>query len=635
MDSGFNILDLQTGTKRKVNIYNSPNNYGFSGDKIVYNYANGFNNNYFCYIEMFDLNKSQISPITSFNNYCQDVKISGNLVIWANPSTGTCYNSKISCNSNLDCGNKYCSYGGNACLNNTDCNATYWDACYSDWCNPTSQLNVYDLNTKKAKIIDVADFYSSLGISGNKIIWIGSYYNINSTKPSGLYIYNVSNDVKEFISSDISYAKIDNDKIVWMKSRSVYSNQQWINLNEIFWYDITNKKEHAIGNTTPFYWYNSPPQIYQNKIIWMNNDEGTNKICENSGKSCSIDSDCSGFCYDTYESCIPNKNSCPGGKWCSSDYCKSSDFYIYDTNTEDNNQISSGKILYFPILVGDSAFWTSIERNEYYIYGYLTIMASPLAIPIKENMGTLAGYENARSLDHTEYGDIYLDDNYPDLSVGRIQGITSSDVSSYVARDLFYDSIGPTNKMKFLASSFDYELNFAANWSASFKAVGYNSSCNIIPTSTSGTNFNCKIDDYTYSYSWPNEWKNKEVISYMDHGSDTWAGISSGDMPYLSNSLVFNDACSTCSTNNGYTFCYTAIRRGAISHAGALSIAWTVNSIYKKTMDGIYYYNFTLGLSFAKAFKYDKFYYMTTLLGDPTLNLNPKYLLKEILLWQY
>lgn len=254
---------------------------------------------------------------------------------------------------------------------------------------------------------------------------------------------------------------------------------------------------------------------------------------------------------------------------------------------------------------------------------YLTIIASPDAVPYRERMSDIEGYENYRALDQTEYADIN-NDMRPDISTGRIMGISSSDVSSYIARDLFYDLLQKTNNMKFLASSFSYMIEQTTQRTTKFSEAGYNAN---------------SITSEAISYSFqPSEWENNDLISYQDHGNFAWAGILSSDIPLLSNSIVFNDACSTCSTYDSLSFCNRAIRNGALAYLGAVSIAWIDNDIYRNTMSGIYYNKLTIGEAFKNAYTPDKstpdkFRYMTILLGDPTLNLNPEHFLSQPLLY--
>ncbi|MCD6558124.1 MAG: hypothetical protein J7K31_03795 [Candidatus Aenigmarchaeota archaeon] len=386
----------------------------------------------------------------------------------------------------------------------------------------------------------------------------------------GIKLYFISSDKKEIISESGHRPKIYGNKIVFIDEKKLYL------------YDITKGEKTLLqeGFEEEHFW-NIEYGIDDNKVFWR----GTDGI------------------------------------------------YSYNIKTEQveklSNTVNAKKI----VLVGDNLFYVKEEINQYYIYGFLTIFAAPNAIQFRTKSDVI-GAGKYRALDPTEYADIYLDDGYPDMSVGRIQGITLSDVSSYVARDLFYQEIGKTNRMVFIARSFDYDIKLSHEWTKAFEEVGYDAECSIQPTKTvSVEKLCCDVDKR--GKNWPKLWKKRDLISYMDHGSSRWAGIKYSDIPYLENSIVYNDACSTCSTFDHHSFCNNVIRKGGLGHIGAVCIAYTGNTIYKDTMVGIYKEDMSLGEAFAKSYVYDEYKYMTTLLGDPTLDLNPTYNLKEELPWRY
>lgn len=122
---------------------------------------------------------------------------------------------------------------------------------------------------------------------------------------------------------------------------------------------------------------------------------------------------------------------------------------------------------------GDKGLYLVRDNHNFSIYGFLTVMASGVAIPHKELLFN-DFYRRASYLDAADYADIHLDDAYPDLSVGRLQGISVSDVSSYVARDLFYDKIDNEYKNigQMMASSFDHDITNANNWTRIFLGPG-------------------------------------------------------------------------------------------------------------------------------------------------------------------
>ncbi len=257
--------------------------------------------------------------------------------------------------------------------------------------------------------------------------------------------------------------------------------------------------------------------------------------------------------------------------------------------------------------------------------GSLTIMASPYAVPIFKPSTNLfvAGQSNVSgsSLDPNYYAD--LDgDGAPDVDVGRIAGISTSDVSSYVARDLFIDSFQKTNNAKFFGSSFDAFVTLAKDLASTFSNSGYGASAKTSPQA-----------DYSFN---PDDWKNQDLIFYADHGGSSWAGISSNQLPVMNNSFIDALACNTISTYYGSSFWAQAIRKGstgfigAVSHTGAL-FGTISNSLNVEFLNLVYYYGYNIGGAFREAYSpgLDILQQPYTLIGDPLLYLHPTHRLNQ------
>ncbi|MFH2028113.1 MAG: MopE-related protein, partial [Nanoarchaeota archaeon] len=280
-------------------------------------------------------------------------------------------------------------------------------------------------------------------------------------------------------------------------------------------------------------------------------------------------------------------------------------------------------------LSDEYAVWKLRDPLSYEIKGYLTILASPLSIVNKEYVSD----SFSDSLDQTHYADLNHD-FYPDMAVGRITGMTLSDVSSNIARSLFYDHFMKTNNIRFIASSSSLETRWATEFAQRFSEISYNSQ------SITDEEVYHSFDDYDYA--------DQDTILYMDHGSDTWAGVNSLTLknywakfgitnqpffPIVQNTLLLSEACLTCSREYEFSYCYSVIRNGAIAHIGAVSQSNGVDDNWRDTLNNLYYSDLPLGQAFALDYA-DVNTFTDNLIGDPTLKLNPPYLLSEPLLWE-
>ncbi len=269
---------------------------------------------------------------------------------------------------------------------------------------------------------------------------------------------------------------------------------------------------------------------------------------------------------------------------------------------------------------------------------YLTIIASP---------------NDIKMVTSTELGDIAVDswhyslldqDRIPDLKVGRIFGLTTSDVSSNIARTIFFNKT-QKNAQKVLSargnpSYGDAKIVYAIG--ELFSSLGYDTTIKILLENSAVTS--SKFGTNTLNPFW----KGKTIINYMDHGNPIWAGIVSVSIPYLDNTLINADACSTCAFDSpffyskGNLFCVRSLRRGAIAYIGATSDSLAGGDRTRKFFLGLLIDNMSLGDAFfavKKVSAYDNPFNLAssryevnpypwyTLIGDPTLKLRLDYLL--------
>ncbi|MBD3300091.1 MAG: hypothetical protein GF347_01940, partial [Candidatus Moranbacteria bacterium] len=175
-----------------------------------------------------------------------------------------------------------------------------------------------------------------------------------------------------------------------------------------------------------------------------------------------------------------------------------------------------------------------------------------------------------------------IDEWFLDLAVGRIFGVSNSDTSANIARSLFYEeslqdqgNVLATRGAKFgSAASRTYMLGKV------FESLAYTGeNLTVTPQGTK-----------------PQDWENKFLILYEDHGTPTEAlGVRSEDVFYLNNTFLSLQACSTCNSRiplsdfykdhpeidvfRSETFCANMIRKGAVGGIFAVDIA---NSGYEQ-----------------------------------------------------
>lgn len=158
---------------------------------------------------------------------------------------------------------------------------------------------------------------------------------------------------------------------------------------------------------------------------------------------------------------------------------------------------------------------------------------------------------------------------YTSMPIGRIQSFTTSDVSSYVSRVLDYDGL-VNNKAYIMGNAYV---------TLPVYGVGshYNSSV-LLYTALSLINLDVKPDIKKYLF-WGYDrenWDDKSLIYYGDHGSNNFNGISSIALrktKLLNSPIVIGDSCATCRWHTESSFCNLAIKQGAIGYIGNVDIS--------------------------------------------------------------
>jgi len=161
------------------------------------------------------------------------------------------------------------------------------------------------------------------------------------------------------------------------------------------------------------------------------------------------------------------------------------------------------------------------------------------------------------------------EDPFQDLAVGRIFSLTLSDVSSYIARDLFNHEIKKNDEFVIMwpappGNFWNMKLEGLAI-EDTFEEMGF-------------TSVSFLTNEYIPPE--PSDFENKMMLTYMDHAwinGGTYnfnTGTLNSEEIWLNSPLVFMEGCGSCAFNlSGNSkenlFCANLLRRGALMHYGA------------------------------------------------------------------
>lgn len=222
---------------------------------------------------------------------------------------------------------------------------------------------------------------------------------------------------------------------------------------------------------------------------------------------------------------------------------------------------------------------------------FLTIIASPLAIQMTRPCTKSAycfegGEQQFEEVDNNIYGRLN-NSSQIDLSVGRLFGITISDVSANLNRDLFFNELSNSNNFANLWSQRNPDQFIGAkNIDSLLESNGLLNKSFYVST---GNNFDERRD-----------LANKRFINYQGDGSTIgWdKGISVFGMRskkiWLDPSIITSQACLTSSFDKAASksdlFATNIIRRGALLHIGGVDTtsAYDLNrNIYQAAANGL------------------------------------------------
>jgi len=518
-------------------------------------------------IYLYDLETQQEKIIGSQGLIHENVIISGNKIVWQDNRNGNYDIYLYDLETNTETQITFDSFSQtNPSISG---NRIVWEH-QKDW--RSSNIYLYDLETQQEIQITSGFFHYLFPlISENKVFW--QLDKRDGTGNWDVYMYDLEDSNELIIKNDIrdlSSLSVSADKVVWSFDGDIYL------------YDLEIQQEIQITSNL-FGEYN--PKIFGNKIVWRVYRGGNNNI------------------------------------------------YIHDLETQRGMQVTSDGFYYRgPLISGNKVVWLGPKTQKMPFYKpFLTVFGFNQAISFRGDL--IPGWNMRYNLDTTNYAD-FNGDNSSDISVGRIQGISVSDVYSYLMRDLFYNQLSETfDNISFLVGNgYDdpngalyFEGKGVHNWSTQFRSLGYFVECTV-SKSYSNSCFNYTSEDKIEV--WQNTLERGNSIYLAHHGWSGGTGIISNQIPNLKNGIFFSESCSTCSLDNGDSFCNNLIRKGALGNFAAISATSGLNN--HKILQDIYMLNMNLGTSFSKYSMGNE----NSLLGDPTFRPYVPYKLNEELEWE-
>lgn len=265
---------------------------------------------------------------------------------------------------------------------------------------------------------------------------------------------------------------------------------------------------------------------------------------------------------------------------------------------------------------------------------YLTIIGSPLAIPQSIPADPNTGWGHRLELDGRHYGSVQQDLGYVDLATGRIYSISTSDVSSNIARSLFYNYL-PRNRDALVLPREDHQSGIDDGtdeqdledyyrdnyWTASIENEFNNTT--FFSGHTEIQNNRATIED---------EYDESHLIFFADHGGSTsFSGVMNTTYfedhgVYLMSPTVIDLACSTGQfdkvgdATKVRLFVVQSIRRGVIAQISAVSVSYW-HQMFDELLNNMYLNRKSVGEAYrlAKNAEYDRngSNYSTAYKGDP------------------
>jgi hypothetical protein len=218
---------------------------------------------------------------------------------------------------------------------------------------------------------------------------------------------------------------------------------------------------------------------------------------------------------------------------------------------------------------------------------YMTVVASPIAIPDSTYSARWgSGFRDARDAEYAirPYPfSPFASYRFPlwKLDWGRIYGVSVSDASSYIARDLFYDRLMERMYEQNEYSSFhigtyaygDLPAQYALEDRDYLRTLDYSSAC------SGNVEIGCeRTDPHGFSEEDMAYLLDRQFVGFMGHGSPTaWSdALMTPQIPYMQLPVAIAGACSTSAFWHGKEemFGINFLRKGSMAYYGTVGTSF-------------------------------------------------------------
>lgn len=241
----------------------------------------------------------------------------------------------------------------------------------------------------------------------------------------------------------------------------------------------------------------------------------------------------------------------------------------------------------FMIVYNTIGYYYDNEFHSWYDVGFIDYLSYP-----HFSIGSYSSWTDPINAEG-----MIIDNSYY-LKTGRIYGISSSDVSSYLSNII-------TNDRKIIIND---NANLFGHSGDLGPSVQEGPALTTSHMNENEYSWNCITENLTYPceplingsnpYSFNSSYfSEKSFLHYNDHGGPRlwWQVLISSDIPRLKNTLVMSQACSNSDFESGLskTFGSNIMRMGGSGHFGASGVTW-LESGYLPEDDIIYDYSYII-----------------------------------------